>query len=320
MTDQITWTPTSSRDNILKRAEMLQTIREFMGYHGVLEVETPILCKTTVTDPHIESLSTKIHIGENQSGNSYYLQTSPEYAMKRLLASGIGPIYQVSRVFRDMETSRVHNPEFTLLEWYQPGYDHHMMMKEVEELFSKFGFKQCDYYSYTEIFKNHTDMDPHLASECELLKLSNSLGLHADNHDRAFLLDFIFNKEIASNMNSNIPVFIFDYPECMSALARLSGAPPHAERFEVYINGIEIANGYNELCNPNEQKKRFELNRDYRQQNGKQDHEIDMRFINALEHGLPACAGVAIGLDRFLMVITDSDTIRDVLTFHFDVA
>lgn len=320
MTDHNCWTPTASREIIMKRAEMLQTIRDFMRYHNVLEVETPVLCRKTVTDPHVESLSTKIHIGDNQAGETYFLQTSPEYAMKRLLTSDIGPIYQITRVFRDMETGKVHNPEFTLLEWYQPGYDHHRMMKAVEELLSLFGFEQCDYYSYADIFKSRTNMDPHLATNSELLKLSNSLGLHADDYDRAFLLDFIFNKVIASNLNRNTPVFIYDYPECMSALARLSGDPPHAERFEIYINGIEIANGYNELCDANEQNKRFECNMEYRKHSGKQDYDIDLRFINALVHGMPACSGVAIGLDRLLMVTTQSDEIRDVLTFHFDVA
>ena len=320
MTDHNSWVPTASPKIIKKRAEMLQTIREFMRHHKVLEVETPVLCNSTVTDPHIESLSSKIHIGDNQAGKTFYLQTSPEYAMKRLLASGIGAIYQITRVFRDMESGKVHNPEFTLLEWYQPGYDHHGMMKAVEKLLSKFGFEHCDYYSYADIFKSHTGINPHLVENNELLKLSNLLGLHTENHERAFMLDFIFNKQIASNLKSDKPVFIYDYPECMSALARLSGDPPRAERFEVYINRIEIANGYNELCDVNEQKKRFEINREYRQQNGMQNYEIDTRFINALEHGMPACAGVAIGLDRLLMITTKSDDIRDVLTFPFDVA
>lgn len=320
MTDHYSWSPTTSREIILKRAEMLQTIRDFMRQHKVLEVETPVLCKSTVTDPHIESLSTEIHIGNYQNGDPYFLQTSPEYAMKRLLATGIGAIYQISRAFRDMETGKTHNPEFTLLEWYQPGYDHHGMMKAVEDLLFSFGFEHCDYFSYADVFKRHTGIDPHTASKNELLTISNSLGLHADNHDRTFLLDFIFNEKITLNQNNGIPAFIYDYPECMSALAKLSGKPAHAERFEVYINGIEIANGYNELCDYQEQNQRFEENRKYRRKYKKQDYSIDMRFISALKHGMPACAGVAIGLDRLLMILTKSKEIRKVLNFPYDVA
>jgi lysyl-tRNA synthetase class 2 len=315
------WRPSASANIISQRANMLNIIRDFMQAHSILEVETPVLCHATVTDPHIESLNTVLNYPDQLESTTFYLQTSPEYAMKRLLTSGIGAIYQISRVFRDKEIGRLHNPEFTLLEWYQPGYDHHAMMNAVEQLIILFGFKQCARINYADIFKRHTGIDPHNSNDDELFQFANKLGLHSYADDKSFLLDFIFNEKIAPNLSKGIPTFIYDFPECLSALAKLSqDSPSRAERFELYINGVEIANGFNELCDANEQKHRFEINQALRKQNDKTNYVIDKRLINALDHGLSACAGVAIGLDRLLMMLVQCDDIKQVLTFPIDIA
>jgi len=223
--------------------------------------------------------------------------------------------------FRDKEISKLHNPEFTLLEWYQPGYDHHAMMSEVEELINLLGFKQCARISYADIFNHHTGIDPHNSKVDELFKFANTLGLHSQTDNKSFLLDFIFNEKITPNLSSETPTFIYDFPECLSALAKLSqNSPTWAERFELFINGVEIANGFNELCDANEQKIRFENNQASRKQTDKNNYAIDKRLINALEYGLPACAGVAIGLDRLLMQLVRCDDIKQVLTFPIDIA
>jgi len=321
MTINTDWQPSASVNIISQRANMLNIIREFMQAHSILEVETPVLCHAAVTDPHIESLNTVLSCPDQTESKTLFLQTSPEYAMKRLLASGIGAIYQISRVFRDKEMSKLHNPEFTLLEWYQLGYDHHTMMGEVEKLVKLLGFKRCDRISYADIFKYHTGIDPHNSKDDELLRTAKMLGLHSHTDDKSFLLDFIFNEKIAPNLSRETPTFIYDFPKCLSALAKLSqDSPSRAERFELYINGVEIANGFNELCDANEQKHRFEINRAIRKQNDKINYAIDKRFIDALDHGLPACAGVAIGLDRLLMMLVQCDDIKQVLTFPVDMA
>jgi len=315
------WHPTATEKLLNLRASLLIQIRKFMAERKVLEVETPILSWTTVTDPNIESFKTSFqHPGKNEK-IELYLQTSPEYAMKRLLAAGIGPIYQVAKVFRNNEIGTYHHPEFSLLEWYQPDYDHYDMMQEVEELTTLLGFSECARKSYHEVFEKYIGINPHDASVEQLSNMASNFGLISQTDEPSELLDYIFCEKITSHLGQNKPTFIYDYPVCQSALAKLrDGEFQVAERFELYISGIEIANGFNELCNATEQKKRFEKNKEYRKKRGMKNYDIDENFIAALENGLQSCAGVAIGIDRLLMLIAECDDINQTLAFSLDRA
>jgi len=241
--------------------------------------------------------------------------------MKRLLASGTGAIYQISKVFRNEEQGKHHNPEFTMLEWYQPGYDHHRLMAELESFLSLFAISDCEKTSYGDVFARQTGLDPHTCDTDELVWLAKEYGLSSGSEERSVLLDFIFSHIIASTLGNTHPLFVYDYPACQSALAKLSDKSPKvAERFELFINGMEIANGFNELTDANEQLGRFEVDLALRKKAKRPDIPIDHFFLNALKHGLPSCAGIAVGIDRLLMALTGIDDIREVLTFPIERA
>ena len=291
-----------------------------MKQRNVLEVETPVLAMHTVTDPNIDSLYTEFNPPHGHSIR-YYLQSSPEYAMKRLLAGNSGPIYQISKVFRNNELGIRHNPEFTLLEWYQLNYSMHDMMDEIGQLIAELGCSSPERISYLEIFENYTGLDPHTASDEDLAELAKESGLFSPASVRSTLLEFLFDKFVIPELQGLPPTFVYDYPVSQSALAMIRrDNPPVAERFELYISGIEIANGFNELCDANELKVRFESDRELRKKSNKTVHQIDDKFLAAMLHGLPSCAGVAMGLDRFLMTLFDCKDIQDVLVFPFQTA
>lgn len=315
------WRPSASFEMLGLRAQVLRRIREFMAEHAILEVETPVLIHSAVSDPNIQSFSVGFHHPNQPDQKKLYLHTSPEYAMKRLLAAGSGPIYQIVRVFRDNESGKLHNPEFSLLEWYQPYYDHHELMDEVDALLRKLDFKRTIRMSYSEVFEHHTGINPHQTEKMELQKIAKQAGLHTAADDPPLLLDFIFSSKIAPNLGHDQPVFIYNYPACLCALANLTNDdPPQAERFELFISGIEIANGFNELCDITEQKHRFEREMQLRHQTGNTDHTIDQRLLDAMTSGLPECAGVAVGIDRLLMVMKGCDDINQVIAFPVDRA
>jgi len=310
------WQPSASLEVIRQRADLLISIRDFMRERSILEVETPVLSHTAVTDPHIHSLST-VHQSQDKSHHeTLYLHASPEFCMKRLLAAGSGPIYQVTRVFRDQESGSRHQPEFTMLEWYRPGFDYVELMDEIDDLLQGLGLDVSQRQSYRDAFWQETHLDPHTAGIDTLQTLAVQSGWKTGSSDRAELLDFVFSMKVVPQLGIDSPLFIYDYPECQAALATIKECkPPIAERFELFISGMEIANGFNELCNAGEQRSRFERDLDLRAQTGKPAVAVDERFITALVHGLPTCAGVAVGLDRLLMVLTGSTKIDDVLTF-----
>ncbi len=292
---------------------MLALIRGFMAERGILEVETPILTQAENPDPNIHPLRT---VAGRLKQRRYYLHTSPEFAMKRLLAFGLGSIYQITRVFRDDEPGRLHRPEFSLLEWYRPDYDHHSLMDELAELIHALELGRCRRLTYKQAFQQHIELDPHSATPAELGDKAVSLGLVGEAHERSLLLDFLFSHFVSPHLGREAPTFIYDYPACQAALASLSDSRPQvAERFELFIAGMEIANGFNELLNAAEQRARFERQNRIRQSQGMEKVVIDGQLLAALEHGLPACAGVAVGLDRLLMAMTNADTIRDVMSF-----
>lgn len=324
----VAWEPTADLEQLRLRAAVLGEIRAFFLARGVLEVETPLLGHATASDPHLSSMAVGYHgPGAPAGGEPLWLQTSPEFAMKRLLAAGSGPIYQVCKAFRDGEAGSLHNPEFTILEWYRPGMDHHEMMAEVEALLRHLMGEQgaCDRLTYGEAFRRHAGIDPHGADCLALRRCFESQvggGVEGvDPRDRDAWLDLILTHLVEPNLGLEGPLFLYDYPASQAALARIRpGNPPLAERFELYLEGIEIANGYHEVVCRREQAVRFERDRRRRRRLGLADVPLDRRLLAALEHGLPPCAGVALGLDRLLMVLAGAGRIEEVLAFPVERA
>ena len=203
-----------------------------------------------------------------------------------------------------------------MLEWYRPGFDHYGLMDELGRLLESLRLKYPDKKEYTAVFREATGLDPHAAKLDELNARAAKLGLSRESGDRSLVLDLIFSHEVAPKLGKEGPQFIYDYPSCQSALARIRKGPPDlAERFELFIDGIEIANGFNELCDVYEQYSRFIKDNDRRRKAGLREVPVDTRLLAALRHGLPACAGVAVGLDRLLMVLTRSRSLGDVLSY-----
>lgn len=295
------------------RARLLAACRAFMAARGILEVETPILDRYGNPELHLHSFRAGPDGGD---GRQYYLQTSPEFAMKRLLAAGSGPVYQIGKVFRAGETGRLHQPEFTLLEWYRPGMDHLDLMDEVTELLQDLELEPAGRSSYAGVFIEHTGLDPHAAETGELAAAARALGLAGAEPERAVLLDFLFSRQVAPALGRERPCLVYDFPACQAALARVRPGPPAlAERFELFIDGMEIANGYNELQDYHEQESRFDADNRARRARGLPEVAADPRLLAALAAGLPACAGVAVGLDRLLMTVSGAAAIDDVLAF-----
>jgi len=315
------WKPGASIENLKIRARVLQSIRAFFAARNVLEVETPILSLSAITDPQLESFVTQLH------QKDFYLHTSPEFYMKRLLASGSGDIYQVARVFRVDEQGRNHNPEFSMLEWYRLGYDHHDLMDEMEnlimELFGhdqsgKLNFKRI---SYQQAFQEELKIDP-LEATAALLKQcaqDNDVEIPQgmDLEDKDMWLDWLMVARIAPGFSKDSFTFLYDYPASQAALARLSQTDSRvAHRFELFYGELELANGFYELTDTQEQAERFEKENQQRLLRNQKAMPVDNHFLKALESGLPECSGVAIGLDRLLMVMTGASKISDVISFE----
>ena len=311
---------------LLLRAEILKKIRQFFEQRDYLEVETPLLCSHSVTDPFINSFSiapTHSSPLTAHSKNQRFLQTSPEYAMKRLLAKGSGPIFQICKAFRVDEPSTKHNPEFTLLEWYRPNFDHHDLMGEMDDfLQTTIDAKPAKKISYADLFIQTLNINPHLA-DCDALsqcaddhniQLSNT-----NNFSKTTCLEILFTHLIEPKLGFDQPAFVYDFPVEQAALAKIRlDDPAVAERFEVYINGTELANGFHELTNAEQQLERFKENNRQRQTLNLPVLPIDPFFIDALKKGLPDCAGVALGVDRLLMLALDKKSITEVISFNWE--
>jgi lysyl-tRNA synthetase class 2 len=321
MTDERSdWQPTATFESLRVRAGTLASIRRFFADRGVLEVETPALSAAAVTDLHLHSVACRLDLDDRRTR---FLQTSPEYAMKRLLAAGSGPIYQTCKVFRDGERGRRHNPEFTMLEWYRPGFDHHRLMDEVEELLQAvLGVAAGERISYADAFRRHAGVDPHAASDGELRSRVVALGVAGVAElDRDDLLNLLLSHVVEPHLGSGRPSFLFDYPASQAALARVRpGNPPVAERFEVFLDGLELANGFHELADPGEQRRRFEADLVERRRHGLPEVPVDERLLAALASGLPDCAGVALGVDRIVMRKVGTRDIADVIAFPIERA
>jgi elongation factor P--(R)-beta-lysine ligase len=320
MTDTNTWHPTTTLSILRLRALLLTHIRQFFAERNVLEVETPLLSQATVTDPHLHSFQTQYCFDHSEQQQTLYLQTSPEFAMKRLLAAGSGPIYQISKAFRNHgESGRYHNPEFSLLEWYQPNYNHHQLMDEVETLLKRLlTCEPAQRFSYAEIFQRYLNSDPHQLSLKNLKQLTRRLGLATENLGLNTLedyLNFLMSHVIEPQLPKQL-VFIYDYPVTLAALAKVRRCTtPVAERFEVYLDGIELANGFHELSDAHEQRLRFQNDLCRRTKYGHPQVPIDEHLLAALTHGLPECAGVALGIDRLLMIMAKAHKLSDVISF-----
>lgn len=301
-----------------RRARLMDDVRAFFRERGVLEVETPCLSEAGATDPHLHSLSTR-----TSDGRLRYLHTSPEFPMKRLLAAGSGPIWQACRVFRDGETGRRHNPEFTMLEWYRPGFDAGLLMDEVEALVEAAGGPAggATRVPWREAFCNATGLDPFEADPTRLAACASRHGVEAAGLERGDWLDLLFSEVVCRALPPGEPLFITRFPAEQAALAKLCADDPRcAERFEFFIGPVEIANGYHELTDAAEQRARFEADLQRRHAAGLPEPVMDERLLAALEAGMPEASGVALGLDRLLMVLTGASTIDQVLAFPLERA
>ena len=315
----VDWRPSASLEHLKIRARILSEIRAFFAVRDVLEVETPILSRAALSDPAIESFSTH--------GQNYHLHTSPEFPMKRLLASGCGAIYQICKVFRQEESGRRHNPEFTLLEWYRPGWDHQQLMVEVESVVLALlapyrELSSSETMTYQHAFLQYAGVDPFVATVDELKLCSDRLGISTSwdvgDMTRDGWLDLILSHAIEPHLGRGRLTFLCDYPPSQAALATIRpGDPDVAERFELYLEGVELANGFHELVDALEQRRRFEEDIAQRRELGLAQNPLDEAFLSALSFGMPPSAGVALGVDRLVMLACGTDSIEKVISFDF---
>ena len=320
----MSWRPSASLAVLTERARLLRSTRDFFAERGVLEVETPLLGRATVTDVHLASLSTRL-AGANAT---FYLQTSPEYAMKRLLAAGSGDIYQICKAFRDEPGGRHHNPEFTLVEWYRTGWDHRALMDDVEALLVRLLGPRlrepAERLGYAAAFERVLGVDPFAAPIEALAGLAaRRLGADARTHggDRDTLLELLMGALVGPALGIGRITFIDAYPASQAALARLlPGVPATAARFEAYVEGIELCNGFHELGDSIEQRQRFDADLGARAARGLPPVPVDERLLAALAAGLPDCAGVALGFDRVVMLATGVPSLEAAMPFTVDGA
>jgi lysyl-tRNA synthetase class 2 len=308
------------------RARLYALIRRFFADRGVLEVETPMLSMAANTEPNIESFSTR-YCGPDSAGRAQrWLRTSAEFPLKRLLACGVGDCYELGRVFRNGEAGRRHNPEFTMLEWYRLGWDHLRLIEEavvlVQAALALVGrTAPVASMTYGEMFMGALRIDP-FADPLETLRGPlQDCGIDAGNLERDDWLDLLITHRIQPGFPSDRITVIRDWPASQCALARIRASdPPVAERFELYLGTQELANGYHELTDAFEQRARFESDNRRRQRRGQEVLPIDERLLAAMGRGLPACAGVALGVERLLMTMTGCEDIRELLAFDFSEA
>ena len=321
-----TYQPTCSIEALKARAEMYQKIRQFFAQRNVLEVETPILSQAGVTDVHLASVQVQRHI--HGKLNTQYLQTSPEFPMKRLLASGSGAIYQICKVFRDDEHGRKHNSEFTMLEWYRPGLDLKALMHETADLLEiclmhRFGEIRPIILSYKHAFQDRLDINPLQATLKQLKDTAHRVGLNLDlGDDRLGYMDLLFSHFVEPSLGFDTPVFLTDFPPEMASLAKVridDDGEQVAARFEVYIEGLELANAYDELLDAQTLRQRFEADNLERKQQGLAEMPLDEHLLAALPH-MPVCSGIALGIDRLLMIANENMRIDQVIAFPAAIA
>lgn len=322
----LNYRPTCDLKAIKARAKMYAQLRQFFAERGVLEVETPILSQAGATDVHLASVQAQRHIGGKKK--THFLQTSPEFAMKRLLASGSGAIYQICKVFRDDEHGRKHNSEFTMLEWYRPDFGLKDLMFEVSDLLnltlgSRFGEIRPTILSYKHAFMDRLDINPMQATLKELKESCHRVGLNLDlGHDRLGYIDLLFSHMVEPSLGFDTPVFLTDFPPEMASLAKTKvdeDGELVAARFELYIEGLELANAYDELIDADVLRSRFNADNVERETLGLQVMPVDEYLLAALPN-MTECSGIALGIDRLLMVATKQMKLENVITFPADVS
>ncbi len=315
--------PAASLEAIQLRAALLRKVRHFFDNRGFLEVETPLISADTVVDAHIDPIPVAVpHLAEETATSQpLWLQTSPEYCMKRMLAAGSGPIYQVCKAFRAGEAGDRHNPEFTMLEWYCPGHDLHAGM----QLLSDFAQEILDAppattITYRDAFLQHAGIDPLTASDESIARTARqSIDISGDL-PRDEWLNLLLTAKVEPHLGNDAPAIVYHYPASQAALAKVVGQPHVAARFELYINGIELANGYDELLDADELTRRSEKNNRLRQAAGRDPLPVISHLTAAMQHGLPPCAGCALGFDRLVMLAGGYTRLDQVLPFPIDRA
>jgi lysyl-tRNA synthetase class 2 len=300
------WRPSATPTVLRRRAAMLAAARDYFARSAVIEVDTPLLSHCAASDPHLESVAAEV-AGQGRM----YLHTSPEFAMKRLLAAGLGDCYQICHVFRDGERGAQHNPEFTMIEWYRVGFDAVQLMDEVEALLGDMlaglrSLPPAERIAYRDAVREVAGADPMTATAAEL---AATLGRHgvgvpaSSRGERDALLDLVVSAVVGPRLGAGRPAFIHGYPASQAALARIRPDDPAlADRFELYVDGVELANGFHELGDGIEQRRRFEADLATRAALGRPSRPVDRRLLGALDHGLPDCSGVALGFDRLVMI------------------
>ncbi|MDX1453173.1 MAG: EF-P lysine aminoacylase EpmA [Oleiphilaceae bacterium] len=317
------WRPSANLQILKARAALYAQIRAFFAQRNVLEVETPILNRSTASEPLLASIGAQVRMHEQGGHEKLYLHTSPEYPMKRLLAAGAGAIFQICKTFRDGETGRRHNPEFTMLEWYRPGFALHDLMGEVSDLLV--GVLQCQppqVSTYRQVFEQHVGIDPFTASLRLLNEQARKLAAYEGPElERDAALDLLMACVIEPRLGLNAPLFVTEYPPTQASLARViqdAQGQAVAARFELYIQGVELANAYWELCDATEQRARFEQDNLQRRAMGLPEIPLDEHLLAAMEAGLPECSGVALGIDRLLMIQQGANSLEEVLAFPIE--
>ena len=317
------WRPSASVDALRLRARVNAVIRGFFAERGVLEVETPVMSRAGNTDPNIASFSLEFSGRTDGAPRTRWLRTSPEFPLKRLLAAGVGDCYELGRVFRDGEAGGRHNPEFTMLEWYRLGIDHRALARETAGLVATClelvgrtpAMRET---TYADLYQEALGLDPHRAPVEELQAALGDIVIDPTGLTRDDWLDLLMTHHIQPAFGADALTIVHDYPASQCALARVrEGDPPVAERFELYLGPLELANGYHELAEAAEQGARFARDVMTRRARGDRDVPVDERLLAALAAGFPACAGVALGVDRLLMAMLGTSRIADVLAFDF---
>jgi lysyl-tRNA synthetase class 2 len=320
------WRPSASPDGLRLRARLYATIRAFFAERGVLEVETPMMSRAGNTDPNIASFALEFSGRTDGAPRTRWLRTSPEFPLKRLLAAGVGDCYELGRVFRDGEAGGRHNPEFTMLEWYRIGWDHHRLIDEtialVQTALALVGrTASATVTTYRALYRDRLGLDPFLADETALRAALGDIRIDPDGLGRDDWLDLLMTHRLQPSFAPDEVLVMRDYPASQCALAKLrmgeGDEPAVAERFELYLGPLELANGYHELVDAGEQRARFLRDHATRSTRGAVRPPLDEGLLSALAAGLPHCAGVALGADRLLMAMLGTDRIADVLAFDF---
>lgn len=318
--------PTASLENLRCRAEILHRTREFFNSHGFLEVETPILSADTVVDRHLDPFHIDIPRSFGATSNKMWMQTSPEFGMKRLLAAGANAIYQIAKVFRQDEQGPLHNSEFTMVEWYRVDDTLAQGMQFTSDLAEAIlNLGPARRISYCEAFLQYAGIDPFSTETPSLINYIKKQGIESPEslscEDRDGWLDLLLVEKVQPNLGKDCPHLLYDFPASQAALSKIrNNNPPLAERFELYVSGMELANGYNELLDAEELMRRNHQANRLRQQDGKAILPEQSRLLAAMQSGLPSSVGVALGFDRMVMLALKAKTVAEVIAFPFDRA